>query len=97
MSSGWSAAALIRPWTADDRAQLAELRAAGHSLRYIARLIGRTEAAISCHLKRQADKGLAPRTTRRECLCCGKPFSSQGPHNRCCPRCAAKSVSPYAL
>ncbi len=24
---------------------------------------------------------------RRACLCCGRPFASQGPHNRMCDHC----------
>lgn len=36
-------------------------------------------------------------TTPRACLCCGKSFASQGPHNRLCSTCRAKSVGPYDL
>ena len=31
----------------------------------------------------------------RPCMCCGKPFNSAGSHNRLCPTCGRKSLSPY--
>ncbi len=33
----------------------------------------------------------------RPCLCCGRQFNSDGPHNRLCGSCRLKSVSPYEL
>lgn len=33
----------------------------------------------------------------RKCLCCNRPFLSQGAHNRLCTPCRGKTVSPYAL
>lgn len=42
----------------------------------------------------------APRPVkRRPCLCCERPFDSEGPGNRLCMGCRVKAseVSPYAL
>lgn len=42
--------------------------------------------------------GAPPRRPRisRPCLCCGRSFDSEGPHNRLCPSCRKLSPSPYA-
>lgn len=38
-----------------------------------------------------------PRPARqRDCLYCAKPFRSAGAHNRLCPVCRYRTVSPYA-
>ena len=37
----------------------------------------------------------ASRRQPRACLCCGRSFSSEGPHNRLCIRCGSKSLSCY--
>ncbi len=50
-----------------------------------------------------ADKGGAgvelvpPRCQVRPCLCCRRPFESEGPGNRMCVECRARNVSPYAI
>ncbi len=54
---------------------------------------GRDAGATSGYVQR------IPRlaTTQRACLCCGKPFASQGAHNRLCTSCRARRVGPYDL
>lgn len=32
----------------------------------------------------------------RKCMCCTKPFQSEGPHNRLCYDCRRLDISPYA-
>lgn len=34
--------------------------------------------------------------TQRTCMCCAKPFKSEGPHNRLCRACRTRNVSPFA-
>lgn len=36
-------------------------------------------------------------TSTRKCMCCGRAFNSEGPHNRLCGICRGKSCSPYEL
>jgi len=57
------------------------------------------DACATASAKTSAYEQRIPRlaTTQRQCLCCGKPFASQGPHNRLCSTCRAKSVGPYDL
>lgn len=38
-----------------------------------------------------------PAVQQRPCLCCRRPFFSQGPHNRLCMTCRGKSISPFAI
>jgi len=37
----------------------------------------------------------AQKSRQRHCMSCGKPFASEGPHNRLCSVCDNHSVSPY--
>ncbi len=39
-------------------------------------------------MKSRADKA-ETETKERKCLMCSRPFQSQGPHNRICPRCVS--------
>lgn len=41
----------------------------------------------------------SPKSKRRPCLCCGRPFASEGPHNRLCKNCRqrARTLSPLEL
>lgn len=58
----------------------------------------RGEPAPRVRVYRQpGDVALKPGETRRLCMTCGKPFASQGPHNRlCADHRAAGGGSPYA-
>lgn len=57
------------------------------------------DACATAPAQKSAYEQRIPRlaTTPRKCLCCGKPFASQGPHNRLCTPCRGKSVGPYDL
>lgn len=35
--------------------------------------------------------------TPRKCLCCGRQFASEGPHNRLCAICRSKSLTDTEL
>ena len=66
------------------------LRAAGATIREIAKLTGHTPSAVH--------KTLGPskkQCTERACMCCGKTFLSEGAHNRLCGGCRNRSASPY--
>ncbi len=48
----------------------------------------------------QARTDVALKRTMRPCLCCGKPFQSEGIHNRMCTPCRglnADGWNPYSL
>lgn len=38
-----------------------------------------------------------PGRSERNCMCCGTPFSSEGPHNRMCERCRRQGASPFDI
>jgi len=72
------------------------LRAAGASYREIAVLTGLAESTVYARLNDQVAK---PRELsgrgQRKCMCCGKVFLSDGPHNRLCDYCRHKSNTPF--
>lgn len=78
-------------WTPSEDAELTMLLKAGRSKRQAARILGRPESSVHT----RADV-LQKKTTQRACMCCGKKFASEGPHNRLCTTCRNKSFSPYA-
>lgn len=94
-----------RDWTLDEDARLADLRAKNLSLMDIGVLMGRPHTSIKSRIETLARHAAAPPAppapadTRkvRKCLCCGREFNSDGPHNRLCGPCRSKSVSPYEL
>lgn len=76
------------------------LRAAGATYREIADLTGLSLSQINYRLGKAADEGATPPrrrkgSTERACMCCGKPFLSEGAHNRLCGSCRNRSSSPY--
>ena len=88
----------MRPWTADQIAQLFEMRNAGGEFRDIARELGRTEQAAQSkysEIKRERRSGVKKTTAKpkgqppqkRACLKCGGSFNSKGPGNRICNDC----------
>lgn len=87
------------PWTPEQIARLREMRERGLPLRVIAPEV--QHALHACGAKALA-LGIRPRNTTptgrlslatraksatRPCLCCRKPFLSEGHHNRLCPAC----------
>jgi hypothetical protein len=60
----------------------------------IARFMGRTETATGARMSRTRlattwyrRKALLPTAKRRACMCCQRPFLSEGIHNRICEPC----------
>ncbi len=87
-----------------DSHALRALRAAGATYREIADLTGLSLAAINWRLNGSPRAALTvkPRRSKaacqeRKCLTCGKPFASEGPHNRMCDSCRRKSASPLDI
>ena len=83
-----------RNWTPEDRQKAWRLHCSGQTLKQIGAALNRSTDSVDTCLRvlRRAKE-----TKKRPCLCCGKPFSSAGPQNRLCGRCAGRSISPYAL
>lgn len=74
---------------------LGDLIAEGIKPRVIASRMDRPESSI---YRRMQTLGLAEgatRKTRRDCLCCGNAFLSDGPHNRLCNRCRRIETTPF--
>ncbi|MER2539325.1 MAG: hypothetical protein ABTQ26_08800 [Azonexus sp.] len=78
------------PWTPEEDARLKELRLEGMGPQQIARFIGRAQSSVRTRL------AALEKSKERPCMCCGKKFASEGPHNRLCTTCRNKSFSPYA-
>ena len=84
-------------WSPEERQEVLRLRRFGQTLAQIGKALNRPPSSInSCliWLRTHAADGTAK---TRPCLSCTKPFPSDGPHNRLCPRCASRPISPYAL
>jgi hypothetical protein len=79
-------------WTEPEDTELKSLLASGLARSVIAQRLGRPESSIHT---RVAHFALKPATKRRQCMCCGNQFSSEGPHNRLCAACRKKQTSPY--
>lgn len=81
------------------------LHAAGATLREISMLTGLSVSAVHKWLAPKPSAAVAPAPTvkphrrkgssERACMCCGKSFLSEGPHNRLCGACGRRSSSPY--
>lgn len=80
-------------WSPAEDARVREMHAAGDSGSAIAKAVGRSESSIE---RRIEILTVRVKTTRRSCMCCGKPFTSAGPHNRLCGTCRTRESSPYA-
>lgn len=81
-------------YSAAEDERIRTLRAAGNKVRDIAQALGRSEESVSSRM-RWID-GVGGQSSKRKCLCCGRTFPSEGPHNRLCGSCRRQSVSPYA-
>lgn len=85
-----------RPYSPDEDRRLLEGRAQGLTLQQLGEQLGRSAHAIVNRLQILGDATLSYRLkpyakTTRPCLCCGRPFASEGPHNRLCGRCRYQS------
>ena len=85
-------------WTPEEDRIALRLRDAGKTLGQIASVLDRSERSVAYRLLKLADQlaKLKNKPKLRPCLCCGKKFTSAGPHNRLCLDCRRKDVSPYA-
>ena len=94
-------AAAYRAWRPEEETAALEMRAAGKTVGEISVALDRSMTSIETLLRRIKGRQNPPRrptaTANRPCLCCGKPFASQGAHHRLCDRCRRLDVSPYAL
>jgi rRNA maturation endonuclease Nob1 len=93
-------------WSETEIALLVDLLDQGKSTEEAARLIGRSVSATlskrkqfnlrdktrsTYNVERQYSRPIKDnRTHTRACLCCEKPFPSEGPHNRLCQYCRQK-------
>ena len=87
-----------RSWAPEERKAASNLRRSGKTLEQIGLALNRSPSSVYSCLKfvRRA-KAVERADKTRPCLCCRKPFTSAGAHNRLCPQCANRSISPYAL
>lgn len=53
----------------------------------------RHKASMTCDA-RQAEADARAKRGRRPCMCCGRPFQSEGIHNRMCDPCRHRDVAP---
>ena len=93
--------AAYRAWSPEEETAAQTMRAAGKTIAEIGEALDRSLTSVDSCLRRLQDrrsKPLKPKTAaNRTCLCCGKPFASEGAHNRLCYVCRRLDVSPYAL
>ena len=84
-------------WSPKERQEVARLRRSGQTLAQIGKALNRPPSSINSCLIWLRTHTADGSTNTRPCLCCRKPFTSAGAHNRLCPQCANRSISPYAL
>ena len=82
------------PWSLEDRTKAWNLRRSGQTLVQIGGALNCSVGSVNTCLQSMRQENQA---RKRPCLCCRKPFHSAGPHNRLCPTCARRPISPYAL
>ena len=79
-------------WPQADVELFDSMLAAGRSVAEIAVVLGRSLSSVAGRFA-----ALKPRGCKtRDCMCCRRPFASEGPHHRLCPTCRNKDFSPYA-
>ncbi len=92
--------ARYRPWSTEDETAAQDMRAAGKTLAEIGEALDRSTTSVDACLRRletRRNLQLKPkRLANRHCLCCRKPFVSEGAHNRLCGDCRTRNISPYA-
>ena len=98
-----------RAWTPEQDSLLNKLIQEGLSYAKIGNILDRPASSIVSRIETLASHAAGVKravlftetpkscSRTRPCLCCGKSFTSDGPHNRLCNTCRTKSVSPYAL
>ena len=98
-----------RAWTPEEDSLLHKLRQEKLNNATIGKILDRPASSISSRFETLASHAAGVKrailftetpkscSRTRPCLCCGKSFASDGPHNRLCSTCRTKSVSPYEL
>ena len=80
-------------WSPEDKQKAWAMRCSGKTLEQIGQALGRPVASVhSCLMLIKRDN----EAKKIPCLCCRRLFRSAGAHNRLCPPCARRSVSPFA-
>lgn len=82
---------------AERLALIADHRAAGMNSTTMAPLLGVSPNYLRNWIQNEAKRqevDAAAATKPRQCLGCVATFDSEGPHNRMCPNCRARSMSP---
>lgn len=80
-------------WSQTEDDQLRVLLAEGKSPTAIAEALDRSESSVCRRIDILTGK---PKPKKRPCMCCGREFASDGPHNRLCGTCRHRNHSPYA-
>lgn len=80
-------------WSAEEDTKLRALQAEGKTPCAIAKELGRRESSVYRRIEKLTAK---PTVQQRPCMCCGRVFASDGPHNRLCSTCRTRPHSPYA-
>ena len=93
--------ARYRAWRPEEEAAAQRMRAAGKTIAEIGEALDRSLTSVDSCLRRLEDRRSKPlkpkKAANRPCMCCRKPFASQGAHHRLCDRCRRIDVSPFAL
>ena len=89
-----------RAWSPEEETAALTMRAAGKTIAEIGEALDRSLTSVDSCLRRLEDRRSKPlkpkKDATRPCLCCKKPFVSEGPHHRLCGPCRKKETSPYA-
>lgn len=87
---------IAKPYTESDEATVRSMQDKGFSVGAIARRLDRAESSVVACIDRLEKRDAAAHKQQRPCMCCGKRFTSDGPHNRLCGSCRTRQFSPYA-
>ena len=82
-----------RVWSPDEVARAKEL-GGQMTVSQIAAEIGRPVSSVYSLLN-TASQTARRQEAKRPCMTCGKPFGSEGPHNRMCRSCRQLSSNPF--
>ena len=92
--------ARYRAWSPEEEAAAKAMRADGKTLAAIGEALDRSLTSVKSCLRRLETrcslKLKQKKVANRSCLCCRKPFVSEGAHNRLCGDCRTRNISPYA-
>ena len=83
-------------WPPEDDQRALRMHKDGKTPEQIARALNRTKSGVLSRLRKLLSRVSGQTRQLRPCLCCRTPFISEGAHNRLCPTCSTKSISPFA-